>query len=63
MRINNYGRYSNDNIFDYKKNNININNSMRNIYDAKNRYDYKTNEQTLSSGTILSQAAKSNFLI
>ena len=46
-----------------KKNNININNSMRNIYDAKNRYDYKTNEQTLSSGTILSQAAKSNFLI
>ena len=39
------------------------NNSMRNIYDAKNRYDYKTNEQTLSSGTILSQAAKSNFLI
>ena len=63
MRINNYGRFSNDNIFDYKKNNININNSMRNIYDAKNRYDYKTNEQTLSSGTILSQAAKSNFLI
>ena len=63
MRINTYGRFSNDNIFDYKKNNININNSMRNIYDAKNRYDYKTNEQTLSSGTILSQAAKSNFLI
>ena len=63
MKIYNYGRYSNDNIFDYKKNNININNSMRNIYDAKNRYDYKTNEQTLSSGTILSQAAKSNFLI
>ena len=63
MRINNYGRFSNDNIFDYKKNNMNINNSMRNIYDAKNRYDYKTNEQTLSSGTILSQAAKSNFLI
>lgn len=60
---NNYGRYSDKNIFDYKKkiNELNSNNSYKNIYETNNNYDYKNNNQ--SSGSILSQAAKSNFLI
>ena len=61
-KINNYGRYSNDNIFDYRsKRNINENNPNRNTYEMNNNYDH--NEQTTSFGSILSQAAKSNFLI
>jgi len=58
LSINNYGRYSNDNIFDYNKNNKNIkynylNTPRRNIYELNNQ----------SNGSILSHAAKSNFLI
>ena len=56
LSINNYGRYSNDNIFDYNKNNKNIkynylNTPRRNIYELNNQ----------SNGSILSHAAKSNF--
>ena len=49
LRINNFQRFSNDNIFDYRKN--------------KNKNNAYTIDQSLSNGTILSQAAKSNFLI
>lgn len=64
LRINNYGRYSNDNIFDYRnKRNINENTPNRKAYEMNNSYEHKTNEQTVSNGSILSQAAKSNFLI
>lgn len=64
-RNNNYGRFSNDNIFDYRnKRNINNNNNPnRNAYDMNNSYDHKSNDQSASNGSILSQAAKSNFLI
>ena len=62
ITTNNYGRFSNDNIFNYKKN-LNINTPSRNPYEGNNSYDYKTNEQTVGNGSILSQAAKSNFLI
>ena len=63
-RINNYGRLSNDNIFDYRnKRNINEYTPNRKAYEMNNSYDHKTNEQTVSNGSILSQAAKSNFLI
>ncbi len=63
---NNYGRYSDNNIFAYRKkandvNNINKSNSNKKYYESNNNYDYKNNNQ--SSGSILSQAAKSNFLI
>ena len=58
LSINNYGRYSNNNINDYNKNNKNIkynylNTPRRNIYELNNQ----------SNGSILSHAAKSNFLI
>ena len=62
ITTNNYGRFSNDNIFNYKKN-FNINTPSRNPYEGNNSYDYKANEQTIGNGSILSQAAKSNFLI
>lgn len=64
LKVNNYGRYSNDNIFDYRnKKNINENNHNRSVYEMNNSYEHKTNEQTVPNGSILSQAAKSNFLI
>ena len=58
---NNYGRFSKDNIFDYKKSKkfLNSNNSKEN--EISNNFDYKTNEN--SNKSILSQAAKRNFLI
>ena len=64
LNINNYGRFSNDNIFDYQKknNDNNLNNQTRNPYEI-NPYQHKTNDQSISNGSILSQAAKSNLLI
>jgi hypothetical protein len=58
LSINNYGRYSNDNIFDYNKN---INNIKYNYLNTPRRNLYELNNQ--SNGSILSHAAKSNFLI
>ena len=65
LNINNYGRFSKDNIFNYNKKlkEINTNTPMRNKYDVNNAYENKTNGQTIETGSILSQAAKSNFLI
>ena len=61
IKMNNYGRFSNNNIFNYKKNYNTINTPNRSPYGGNNSYDYKGNEQC--NGSILSQAAKSNFLI
>jgi hypothetical protein len=58
LSINNYGRYSNDNIFDYNKN---INNIKYNYLNTPRRNLYELHNQ--SNGSILSHAAKSNFLI
>ena len=65
LGLNNYGRYSNDNIFDYRKkiNHYNQNNSKRNNYDIRNNFDPSINVQNPSNGSILSHAAESNFLI
>ena len=63
-RNNNYGRFSNDNIFDYRnKRNINNNNPNRNAYDMNNSYAHKSIDQSAANGSILSHAAKSNFLL
>ena len=61
----NYGRFSNDNIFDYRKkiNQFNKNNSLKNLYELNNSFDHIANDQISSNGSILSKAAKSNFLI
>ena len=58
---NNYGSFSKDNIFDYKQNKkfFNSNNSTGN--EISNNFDYKTIEN--SNESILSQAAKRNFLL
>lgn len=67
LNLNNYyGRFSDNNIFDYRKkaidvNSINKSSSNKNIYENNNNYEFKNNNQI--SGSILSQAAKSNFLI
>lgn len=55
LSINNYGRYSNDNIFNYNKDNKNIKYNYLNS-PRKNLYE-------LNNGSILSHAAKSNFLV
>jgi len=57
LGFNNYGRFSNDNIFEYRKN-VNNNINEKRIF-SPNKY----NNQSTSKGSILSQAAKSNFLI
>jgi len=60
LSINNYGRYSNNNIFDYNKT---INNIKYNYINTPGRNLYELNNQSSSNGSILSHAAKSNFLI
>ena len=59
---NGYGRFRNDNIFNYKKNKnfLCSNNSSKNLYEGNNSYDNKANDL---SNKRSSQAAKSNFLI
>lgn len=61
---NGYGRFRNDNIFNYKKNKnfLCSNNSSKNLYEGNNSYDNKANDLS-NKRSILSQAAKSNFLI
>jgi hypothetical protein len=67
LNLNNYyGRFSDNNIFDYRKkaidvNSINKSSSNKNIYENNNNYEFKNNNQI--GGSILSQAAKSNFMI
>ena len=61
LSINNFGRYSNDNIFN--SNNKNINNINYNYINSPRRNLHELNNQSESKGSILSHAAKSNFLI
>ena len=65
LELNNYACFSNDNIFDYKKN-INKNtddNSYIKKYETENNNNNNNMSIKEQNGSILSQAAKSNFLI
>ena len=68
--LNNYNSFSDDNIFNYKKNINNkknyiniINDHNKNINIFKTNNNYENNEQLSSKGYVLSQAANSNFFI
>ena len=58
---NNYGSFIKDNIFDYKKNKKFFNSNNYTGNEISNNFDYKTIEN--SNESILSQAAKRNFLL